>query len=173
MSDSRAQKLAAIRAYVGAHRHAVLFDEPGDALFDVFAAKSIPLESGDLERVEERKDRQTGQPYLALGYGTGRQLALSDAGVAFAPDPSNSGPVEDLPPAVCLRDFRGLLERLQHELYGHPEREPARDAVKLVMMCIAILDGARAAGFDVSREERELEGDLAELERRAPTPPAR
>ena len=173
MDDSRAQKLATIRAYADAHRHAVLFDEPGDTLFDMFAAKSLPLESNELERVEERKDRDTGLPYLLLAYGTGHQLALSDAGVAFAPDRRNSGPVEDLPPAVCLRDFRALLDRLEHELYGHPEREPSRDSAKLVLMCIAVLDGARAAGFDVSREERQLERDLAELERRAPGSPPR
>jgi hypothetical protein len=35
-------------------------------------------------------------------------------------------------------------------------------------LCIAILDGARAAGFEVGREEAELEALLRELEKRAP-----
>jgi hypothetical protein len=37
----------------------------------------------------------------------------------------------------------------------------------LIMICIATLDGARAAGFDVGDLEGELEKALNELERRA------
>jgi hypothetical protein len=33
-------------------------------------------------------------------------------------------------------------------------------------MCIAILDGARDQGFDVEREEKEVELHLSELEKR-------
>jgi hypothetical protein len=40
------------------------------------------------------------------------------------------------------------------------------------MSCLAILDGARRLGFDVGREEKELERHLTELEKRS-APPSR
>ena len=43
-------------------------------------------------------------------------------------------------------------------------------SLALLLMCIAILDGARAAGFDIGSDEREIEVHLAELEKRAPPP---
>jgi hypothetical protein len=165
-------KLAAIRAYCQAHPQAVLYDEPGEALFDTFGVKTLILRGSDLESVESLADQQTKAPYLRLTLADGRQLALTEAGIAFAPDFTNSGPLTDLPDAVCFRDYRGLLERLKHDLYGHADAPPTRATVKLLMMCIAILDGARKAGFEVGREERELETHLVELEKRAPTPPS-
>ncbi len=36
----------------------------------------------------------------------------------------------------------------------------------LFLFCLAVVDGARAAGFDVSSEERRLERVLGELEAR-------
>ncbi len=163
----RSEVLSRVRAHCTRVGSAVLLDEPGGLFFDVPSGKSLPLNLAELERAEERRDKQTGRPYLLVVYGDGRQLALSDAGIAFAPDFRNSGPIGELPQAVCLADFRTLLDRVKHELYGHPDRPPGRDAVKVVMMCIAILDGARAVGFDVGREEQELEHHLAELERRS------
>ncbi len=158
-----------IRAHCAVAPASVLYDEPSDALFDVFSARSLALRSAELTEVARRADRVSGAPYLLLVYGDGCQLALTAAGVGFAPDQRHSGPV-DLPPVVCWRDFRALLERLQHVLYGHPESQPGKDAVGLVMACLAMLDGARAVGFDVGREEAELERCLAELERRAAPP---
>jgi len=163
---AQVQEVAKLRAYAAAHPGAVLFDEAGDALLDVFAAKAIPARAAELRAVEERRAAGDARPYLLLVYGDGRQLALTDAGVGFAPDPRNTGPLPELPPVVCLRDLRTIADRVRHELYGHPDRPPTRDAVKLVMMCIAILDGARAHGFDVGREEGEVEALLSELERR-------
>lgn len=167
---SRSEKLAAVRAYCQAHPRAVLFDEPGGALFDVFGVKTLEVDAADLQRVEPREDRDTKAPYLLLVFGSGRQLALTEAGIGFAPDFRNTGPVEDLPQVVCFRDYVGLLDRLKHDLYGHADQEPTKATLKLLLMCIAILDGARGAGFDIGREERELEKHLAELEKRAPAP---
>lgn len=167
---SRAQQLAKLRDHCTRSSHAVLFDEPGGLLLDVASGRTLLLDLPGLSSLDERRDRDTGRAYLLLVYGDGRRLALSEAGIAFPPDTRNTGALPDLPEAVCLRDYRGLLERLKHELYGHPDREPDRNTVRLLMMCIAVLDGARAAGFDVGREERELESHLRELERRAPAP---
>ncbi len=138
---------------------------------DVYSAKSLPLDVQGLTAVEERTNQETGQPYLVLQYEDGRQLALAGAGIAFAPDTRNTGSVPDLPDVVCLRDYFTLRERLKHELYDHPDREPNRETLHLLLTCIAILDGARAQGLEVGREEKELELDLAELEKRAPRPP--
>jgi len=167
---SRSQKLAAVRAYCQAHPRSVLFDEPGEALYDVPGAKTLTLRPGDLRSAEPSADKDTGDPYLRLTLDDGRQIALTVAGIAFAPDFGNTGPLRDLPEAVCFRDYRGLLERLKHDLYGHPDQPPTRATVGLLQMCIAILDGARRAGFEVGREERELETHLTELEKRAPPP---
>jgi hypothetical protein len=41
-----------------------------------------------------------------------------------------------------------------------------REALSAVLLGIALLDGARGAGFDVSREERDLESLLRSLEER-------
>lgn len=165
----RGPMLQQIRAHCAVAPAGVLFDEPTDALFDVFSARAVPLRSGELTQVLLRTDTVSRAPYLLLVYGDGRQLALTAAGVGFPPDPRHSGPV-DLPQVVCWRDFRALLERLQHVLYGHPDSAPGRDAVSLVMSCIAMLDGARAAGFEVGKEEAEVERCLAMLEQRTARP---
>jgi len=157
-----------VREHCARQPAAVLFDEPGQALLDVPSGKALALPAADLARVEEQKDTQTGRPYLRLTLGDGRELALTQAGVAFAPRFGNTGPLPELPGAVCFGDYGKLLGQLRHELYGHPDREPTRDTAKLLLLCIAILDGARAAGFEVGREEAELEALLRELEKRAP-----
>src|SRR5438270_41892 len=79
-------KLAAVRAYCQTHQRSVLFDEPGEALFDVFGVKTLALRAADLQSVESLADRDTRAPYLRLVLGDGRELALTDAGIAFAPD---------------------------------------------------------------------------------------
>jgi hypothetical protein len=170
VSTGRTDQLAAIRAHCARPPQTVLFDEPTGSLFDIFSGKTLPLQAADLTQVEPRADKETGAPYLVLRYGDGHELALTQAGLAFAPGFRNTGALEGLPVAVCFRDFRELLDRLKHELYGHPEVAPTRAALDALMRCIAILDGARAVGFDVSREEPELETHLAQLEQRAPKP---
>lgn len=147
----------------------VLYDPDADLLLDVASGKTLKL-AGTLKAVEARTDPQTTRPYLALVLGDGRPLALADAGIAFAPGFVNTGPLAELPGAVCWKDFHSLLQQLKHELYGHPDLAPSGATVRVLMCCLAIVDGARDAGFDVGPEERELEWHLRELERRAPSP---
>ncbi|MHB8877043.1 MAG: hypothetical protein ACYC8T_25385 [Myxococcaceae bacterium] len=168
---SRSAIIARVRAFCARPGSAVLFDETGPSLLDVPSGKVLPLPLSSLRGVEEKQDAQTGKLYLRLEFGDGRQLALTAAGVAFAALFANTGPLPELPPAVCWSDFSSLLGKLKHELYGHPDREPTRDTAKLLLCCIAVLDGARAAGFEVGPEEQDLEANLRELEKRAP--PAR
>jgi len=161
-----ATQVGLIRQFCATLVGTVLFDEPGSMLLDVYSTKMLSLDLPDLERVDERRNRQTHKPYLLLIYGNQRQIALADVGIAFAPQFRNTGPLPDLPEVVCFRDFRNLLDRFKHGFYGHAENDPGGDLVQLLMMCIAILDGARDQGFDVEREEKEVELHLSGLEKR-------
>ncbi len=169
-TPSRAQQLARVRDFCAQHPGGVLFDETGGTLFDVAGAKTLALRLEEVELVEERTNRQTGGSYLVLRYADGHEVALADVGIAFAPDTRQTGPVTELPPVTCLRDYQSVVARLEHELFGHNDRPPTRETVRILMMSIAIVDGARAVGFDVGREERRLNELLNELERRAPNP---
>jgi hypothetical protein len=91
---------------------------------------------------------------------------VQPGGVAFAPSFENSGPLTGLPQAVSLGDFHKLTGRIDHYLIAHAEEPPPRECLDLVMISIAILDGARLAGFDVGDLEEELEKRLREIEKR-------
>ncbi len=168
--SDRSAQLATVRDFCARHSGGVLFDETGGTLFDVAGAKTLPLRLAETAAVEPKTNSQTGGQYLVLRYSDGHEIALADVGIAFAPDTRQTGPIDELPPVSCLRDYQTLLGRLEHELYGHVDRPPTKETVRVLMMCIAILDGARAVGFEVGSEERKLEVHLAELERRAPPP---
>ena len=105
--------------------------------------------------------------YLVLLFENGTEVALVDpGGIAFTPSTENTGPLRDLPPVVCLKDFFTLKTRVDHFLYDHPDEPLPKEVLDLVMICIATLDGARAVGFDVGDLEGELEKSLKEIEGR-------
>jgi hypothetical protein len=156
-----------VRTWADGHRHAVLYDDESATLLDVASGKAIRLAWDDVTAFEEKTHPETGSPYLVLMFEDDTQIALVEpGGVAFAPATVNSGPVENLPPVVCLRDFLTLKQRVDHHLYDHPDEPPPRECLDLIMICIAILDGARAVGFDVGDLEGELEKSLNGLEQR-------
>ena len=156
-----------VSAWVEEHRHAVLYDEESSALLDVASGKSIRLPWRDLKSFEEKVHPETKDTYLVLLFESGNQIALVDpGGIGFAPSTENTGPVQNLPPVVCLKDFYTLKGRVDHYLYDHPDEPPPRECLDLVMICIATLDGARQVGFDVSEIEGELDKSLREIERR-------
>ncbi len=160
--------MAKLKAWVESHRHAVLYDEESSTLLDVFTNKSIQVPWRDLKAFEEKVHPETKQSYLVLLFEDSHQIALVDpGGVAFEPSTANTGPLRDLPPVVCLKDFQTLKQRVDHHLYGHQDEPPPKECLDLVMICIAILDGARAVGFDVGDLEEDLEKSLRELERRS------
>ena len=152
------------------HNYAVLYkDESATSftLLDVESGKNLKLSWRDLAAFEKKVHPETGDRYLVLLFDDGKQIALVDpGGVAFAPSTENSGPVANLPPVVCLRDFLTLKQKVDHYLYEHPDEPSPRECLDMIMICIAILDGARAVGFDVGDLEGELEKSLNELERR-------
>ncbi|WP_242335712.1 MULTISPECIES: hypothetical protein [Anaeromyxobacter] len=162
----RAAQRALVERYVRERPFALLLDATGPSLLDVFSGKALPLDYAALAAVEERRDATTGRAYLALLRDGGTEIALTDAGLAFPPVTSSTGPLEGLPAAVCLRDLAGAEARLTHFLLEHPGERPDRAHVDLFMFCLAVVEGARAAGLDVGPEERRLERILGELEAR-------
>ena len=162
--QERAQGL--LRTWAEAHKQAVLYDEASATVLDVASGKSLRIPWRDLSAFEDKIHPETQDNYLVLLFENGNQIALVDpGGVAFAPSTQNSGPVEQLPAVVCLRDFLTLKQRVDHHLYEHADEPPPRECLDLVMVCIATLDGARAVGFDVGDLEGELEKSLLEIER--------
>lgn len=163
LSDAR-QK---VRRWAAAHPSALLYDEQSAALLDVASGKGLDVSWSSLTAFEEKLHPDTQESYLVLQFEDNKQIALIDpGGIAFTPSVVNSGPVENLPAVVCLRDFLTLKRRVDHYLYDHPDEPPPRESLNLIMICIAILDGARAIGLDVGDLEGELENSLNEVERR-------
>jgi hypothetical protein len=156
-----------VRLWAEGHRQAVLYDDASAILMDLASGKRLKLAWPALAGFEVKRHAESQDQYLVLQFDDGTQIALDDSGgVAFAPSTANSGPVENLPAVVCLRDFLTLKQRVDHFLYDHPDDPPPRECLNLLMICIAILDGARAVGFDIGDLEGELEISLGEIERR-------
>jgi hypothetical protein len=162
----RAAQRALVEAFARTHPGSVLYDAASSTLLDVPSGKALLLDLGRVHGVEERRDGATGRPWLALARDDGSELGLTDAGVAFPPRLEATGPIAGLPAAVCLADLAAAEGRLGHFLDHHAGEQPGREHVSLFLFCLAIVDGARAAGFDVSAEERRLAGLLAALEAR-------
>ena len=161
------QAKAKVRAWVETHRHVVLSDEESSSLMDVASGKTIHLPWQELKAFEEKVHPETKDNYLVLLFENGTQVALVDpGGIAFTPLTENTGPLRDLPPVVCLKDFFTLKGRVDHYLYDHPDEPLPKEVLDLVMICIATLDGARAVGFDIGDLEGELEKSLKEIEGR-------
>jgi len=156
-----------VAAWVEKHKHAVLLDDESSTVLDVASGRKTSIPWRSVAAYEEKVHPETQDTYLVLLFENGRQIALVDpGGVAFAPSMENTGPLEDAPPVVCLRDFHTLKPRIDHYLEEHADEPPPTETLDLVMICIAILDGARAVGFDVADLEGELEKSLDEIERR-------
>ena len=149
------------------HRRAALYEKETATLLDVASGKTVQIPWRELKAFEEKLHPETKEGYLVLMFEDGRQIALVDpGGVAFEPATMNTGPLSDLPPVACLRDYHTLQQRVDHYLYEHRDDAPPKECLDLVMICLAILDGARAVGFDVGDLEAELDKSLRELERR-------
>ncbi len=138
-------------------------DGRGARLFEPASGKELHVAWGDLSQVTEKTTPLRPSAYLVLIWNDGRQVALADVGFAFAPSIVSTGPLPDLPQTFCFRDFRHLSKGIE-DLLAEEGRE--MEALSAILLCIALLDGARAAAFDVSREERRLEALLRTLEQR-------
>jgi len=142
-------------------------DDRSAQLVEIGTGKSLHVEWDEIADAVEKENPLRRSPYLVLVFADGRQIALADVGFAFAPSTINTGTLPDLPATFCFRDFRHLSTGVQ-ALLGDEGREG--EALSAVMLALALLDGARNAGFDVSREERQLDLLLRQLEERGATP---
>jgi hypothetical protein len=168
VSDDSINVKLAVQAWTAAHPHAVMYDDQEARLLDVASGKSIKIRWSDLVASEKKLHPETGDPYFVLVFDNGLEVALVDpGGIAFAPSTENSGPVAGLPQVVCLRDFFTLKGRVDHYLVGHAGEPPPRECLDMIMICIAILDGARAVGFGVDDLEKELDRALEDLEKKS------
>ena len=162
-----AEAKSKVKQWAEDHRHAVLYDDDQGILLDVASGKGLALRWRDVAGFEEKTHPETQDVYLVILYDDTRQIALVDpGGIAFAPVEANTGARKDLPRVVCLSDFQTLKLRIDHYLYEHSDESPPAECLDMVMICIAILDGARAVGFDVGAMEGELDKSLGEIERR-------
>ncbi|MGH7847548.1 MAG: hypothetical protein ACREQW_20590 [Candidatus Binatia bacterium] len=161
------QAKSKVRNWAQKHAHAVLYDEENSTLLDVSSGKSLLLSWRDVAAFEEKVHPETGDSYLVLMFDSGVQIALVDpGGIAFAPSEANTGALRAGPSVVCLKDVYTLKGQIEHYLYQHIDEPPPRECLDMVMACIAILDGARAVGFEVGELEEELEKTLREIEQR-------
>ena len=157
---------ARVERFSREHPQAVLYDPTAATLLDVPSGKPLPLDWSILSAIGDGVDQDTRRPYLVLAREDGRSVALADQGIVFAPSIASTGPIAGLPNAVCFRDMESAEAQLVHYLRDHPDDPPNQNHVSLFAFCLAVVDGARDVGFDVSREERRLEGLLKDLEGR-------
>lgn len=147
--------------------HAALFlwEETSDAIEmkELYSGKSLKLKKNNIEKIELKANTlNSGEDYVVLLLSQGNQLVLASQGFVFPPDFTNTGPMTLPSPVYCLQDFAQLFHRLQH-LAAEAERQ--REAVELIMVLIAILDGAKGVGLDVEAEAEAVEKILSQLER--------
>jgi len=166
MPSDSAECVRAIAAFCAAHPSWVLFDEADETLLEIVTGKRLRLSLGEVTEVLSRTNEQTGRPYLVIQLADQRELALCDAGIAFAPVAPSPGGGPELPAVVCLRDLQTVRNSVAHALFGHRDEKPGREVVDAVMLALGILEGARRAGFDIGEEEREMDLLLTELEKR-------
>src|SRR3989338_7824952 len=99
--------------------------------------------------------------YLNLVFENGHELVLCHAGFAFSPSYLSTGQVQGLPEVLCFQDFYRFKTHLDH-LYQNPQMK--KEAVRTLMTCMALLEGAKLVGLDISAEEKSLEIILNWLE---------
>jgi hypothetical protein len=158
--------LETLHRFCHEHRHAVMWDPASSTLLDVYSGKPLRIDGAALSQLAERATPD-GEAYAVLGFADGRQLALAPQGIAFPPDLASAGPLPGAPQVVCWRDFSSVAQQVEHVLTAHPDERPSREVLDAIRYLIAILDGARAAGFDIAVEERRVDRLVNEAERRA------
>ena len=165
--EAKAKVLGFLRAWPGLFAAAEDVDGRGAQLIERGAGKALVVRWDAIKDAAERANPLRAHPYLILLFEDGRQVALADVGFAFAPATHNSGPLAELPATFCFRDLRHLLGGAQTYL-DEEGREP--EALRAILMGIALVDGARACGFEVGREEKALEALLSQVEARGLKP---
>ena len=130
-------------------------------LVEIEYDKRLDFAWGEIALVEEARIPQLESKYLRVLLEDGRSFAVAGMGFVFAPSFASTGPLPDCPETACFADFYKLKAHLDH-LVSEENRE--KEALQVLMVLLAYLDGARAVGLDVGEEERHLEESLKLLE---------
>lgn len=147
------------------------FREEGEdcLILELFSGKTRRIKAGEIEAVEERPNSvNPDQSYIIVLLNSGRQLVLSAQGFAFPPDFTNTGPLSLPNQVYCMQDYHQLMNQLRHVA---AEADRGRDALDIIMVLIALLDGARAAGLEVDTETQAVDEILSTLEKGGTLPP--
>ncbi len=132
-------------------------------LRELHSGKNLRFYPGDVQSCQEKSNSlHPQQTYLLLLLKSGHQLVLSQQGFAFPPDFRHTGPLPLPSQVYCMGDYQMLLSKCRH-LTEHEERR--RDCLDLLMLLIALLDGAAAVGLNVDTENHEVETLLIHLEK--------
>jgi hypothetical protein len=132
-------------------------------LVERLSGKTLSFAWDALQNAEARQHPATRTTYYALTLDDGRAFAISSLGFIFAPSFASTGPLPDCPSAACFLDFHKLYRHLEHLAREDHEAQKS-EALQVLFVLLAFLDGARAIGLDVSEEERLLEPILTRLE---------
>lgn len=134
-------------------------------LTENFSQKKISLNLKNIVKHKLTPHPQGLPDYLNLLFDNGLEVVLTHAGLAFAPQFQNTGFIKDAPEVMCMTDYDRLLQSLRSLLSDEQRRN---EAILLFQLLISILDGARAIGFDIGREEQELDKLFTEFEQKVP-----
>lgn len=137
------------------------FDGDILSLIEVGTQKQISFDVKTVANYRLTPHPQGLGDYLNLVFENGHEIVLCHAGIAFSPSFASTGPLPDAPPVTCLTDYYALLHNLDL-IRTDPTRKP--EALLLFQVLISILDGAKAVGLDVGREEEALDAKLREFE---------
>jgi hypothetical protein len=167
VTQESAQGLVAkVAEYCAREESGVRLDVHGGTLLDEAGAKMLSLRPGQLTRADVMAEPESGAAYVALAWEDGKELLLTPMGAAFPPDTVRTGPLPDLPRFVTFRDYLLYRAAAEHPLRDHPDVPPTREMAQALVYCVAILEGARVAGFEVRRELEAVSGLLKEVDRR-------
>lgn len=138
------------------------FDGDALSLIEVGTQKQFSFDLKNVSKCRLTPHPQGLNDYLNLVFENGLEIVLCHAGIAFSPSFVSTGPLPDAPPVTCLTDYYSLLNNLD-QIRADLTRKP--EALLLFQVLISILDGAKAVGLDVGREEEELNAKLTEFEK--------
>lgn len=153
-----------IRAWIRSRPGIFALREEGRSFIiqEHYSQKELSFGPGDVASAQLETNRlKPEEDYLLLTLDSGAPLALSPQGFAFAPNFGSTGPLPLPSQVYCLQDFQSLLHKLENLTVQGEQR---RDALDLLMVLIAILDGAKAVGLNVTAEEKQVEAQLVRLE---------
>lgn len=119
--------------------------------------KELTLDTKKITQHRLKQHPQGQGDYLNLIIDNHTEIVLCHAGIAFSPSFVNSGPIVDAPPVVCLSDYFRLRTSLD-EIMNDTERK--QESLTLFHVLISIIDGAKMIGFNMDREEEELNDKL-------------